>query len=216
MKTTPGTNLPTRFAFLLVNDFTLISMSSAIEPLRMANRIFGSDVYTWKTFSESGDAVVASDGLSVNVDSGIDDADALKDIDAVIVCGGWHVSQNTTDPILRGLRAVNQKGIGLGSTCTGSYILAKAGLLEGLRCSVHWENIGALADLFPNVHVSRNVYTIDVNRYTCSGGTSPIDMMLHFIKQQCGPEVSSGVAEQFVYERIRSSGDRQRIPLKHC
>ena len=62
MKTTPGINLPTRFAFLLVNDFTLISMSSAIEPLRMANRICGSDVYNWKTISESGDAVVASDG----------------------------------------------------------------------------------------------------------------------------------------------------------
>ncbi len=181
----------------------------------MANRICGSDIYKWKTISESGTSVAASDGLSVNVDSAFDDPDALKDIDVVIVCGGWNIDENTTDATLRWLRAVNQKGIGLGSTCTGSHVLAEAGLLEGFRCSVHWENMGALTDLFPNVHVSRNVYTIDGNRYTCSGGTSPVDMMLHFIKRQCGPEVSAGVADQFIYERIRSSGDRQRIPLRH-
>ena len=67
----------------------------------------------------------------------------------------------------------------------------------------------------PNAHVSRKVYTVDRDRYTCSGGTSPVDMMLHFIKRQCGPEVSAGVAEQFIYERIRRSDDRQRVPLKH-
>lgn len=215
MKTTPGNSLPTSFAFLLVNEFTLISMSSAIEPLRMANRICASEIYKWKTLSETGSPVTASDGLSVNVDGGIEDPDALEDVDAIIVCGGWHMSLNTTDAVLRWLRAVGQAGIGVGSTCTGSYVLAKAGLLDGFRCSVHWENIGALTDLFPNVHVSRNVYTIDANRYTCSGGTAPVDMMLHFIQQRCGTKVSGGVAEQFVYERIRSSGDRQRVPLKH-
>jgi transcriptional regulator GlxA family with amidase domain len=215
MQTTSGDNLPTRFAFLLVNDFTLISMSSAIEPLRMANRICGSEVYAWKTLSESGGAVSASDGLSVNVDCGIEETGALEHVDAIIVCGGWHIEKNTTDAVLRFLRMAGQAGFGLGSICTGSFVLAQAGLLDGHRCSVHWENMGALADLFPKVHVSRNVYTIDRNRYTCSGGTSPIDMMLHFIKQHSGPEVSAGVAEQFIYERVRSSGDRQRIPLKH-
>ena len=194
MQTTSGDKLPTRFAFLLVNDFTLISMSSAIEPLRMANRICGSDIYTWKTISESGGAVSASDGLSVNVDCGIDDNNALDDMDAIIVCGGWDIEKNTTDAVLRFLRMASKAGVGLGSICTGSFILARAGLLEGFRCSVHWENMGALADLFPKVHVSRNVFTIEGNRYTCSGGTSPIDMMLHFIKQHCGPEVSAGVA----------------------
>lgn len=215
MSSNPDTTLPTHFAFLLVNDFTLISMSSAIEPLRMANRICGKDVYGWKTISETGDPVLASDGLSINVDNSLDDADVLKDTDAVIVCGGWNIEENTTDTMLRWLRATSQAGIGVGSTCTGSYVLATAGLLDGFRCSVHWENMAALADLYRKVHVSRNVYTIDGNRYTCSGGTSPVDMMLHFIKRQCGPEVSAGVAEQFIYERIRGSGDRQRIPLKH-
>jgi len=63
--------------------------------------------------------------------------------------------------------------------------------------------------------VSRNIYTIDRNRFTSSGGTTPIDMMLYFVRRQCGPEVSAGVAEQFVYERVRNPGELQRVPLRH-
>jgi len=206
---------PTRFAFLLVNDFTLISMSAAIEPLRMANRICKRDVYRWKTLSESGDAVCASDGLSVNVDGGIDAPDALAGIEVLIVCGGWNIEKNTTAAVVKWLRSVAKGGLGFGSTCTGSHVLAQAGLLDGYRCSVHWENIGPMADRFPKVHIGRSMYTIDRNRYTCSGGTSPVDMMLHLIEHECGPAVSAGVAEQFIHERIRRAGENQRIPLKH-
>ncbi|MCH7821959.1 MAG: GlxA family transcriptional regulator [Proteobacteria bacterium] len=215
MTDTPTKTGPTRFGFLLINHFTLISMSSAVEPLRMANRICRDEVYAWKLISETGAAVRASDGLSINVDKGIDDRDVLSNVDAVIVCGGWNVEQNTSEPVLRWLRTIGQSGVAFGSTCTGSYLLASAGLLDGYRCSVHWENMAALTDLFPNIHVSRSVYTIDRDRYTCSGGTSPVDMMLHFIKVQCGNEVSTGVAEQFIHERIRRSGEHQRVPLKH-
>ena len=207
--------LVTRFGFLLVNDFTLISMSSAIEPLRMANRISKQEVYRWKTLSETGGPVTASDGLSVNVDCSIDDPDALSGVDVLVVCGGWNIEQNTTEGMIRWLRSIANRDVGFGSTCTGSYVLAEAGLLDGYRCSVHWENMGPMTDLFPKAHVSRSVYTIDRDRYTCSGGTSPVDMMLHLIKRKCGPDVSAGVAEQFIYERIRRSGEKQRVPLKH-
>jgi transcriptional regulator GlxA family with amidase domain len=209
------TNYPSRIGFLLTDNFTLISMSSALEPLRMANRICRAKKYSWTMISETGNPVSASDGLSINVDCGITDDKVLNDLDAIIVCGGSRIEEYTTEPVLRWLRTVSRKGIGLGSTCTGSYMLAAAGLLDDYRCSVHWENMASLADMFPNVHVSRSVYTIDRDRYTCSGGTSPVDMMLHFIKEQCGAKVSAGVAEQFIYDRIRRSNDQQRIPLKH-
>ena len=189
-------------------------MSSAVEPLRMANRICGQERYGWVSISESGKPVRASDGMSVNVDHSITDFDP-NNVDAVIVCGGIHVEKSTTDAAIKWLKTVEQKGLGLGSACTGSYVLASAGLLDGYRCSIHWENIASLTDLFPKIQVSRSIYTIDRNRYTCSGGTTPVDMMLHFISAQCGNQVSAGVAEQFVYERIRRADDLQRIPLKH-
>jgi transcriptional regulator GlxA family with amidase domain len=215
MKPITSKKLPTRFGFLLVNDFTLISLSSAIEPLRMANRLSKTKLYSWKTISESGQAVTASDGLSINVDCGIGDAGVLKDVDCIIVCGGRRMEKNTNRPLLKWLRSAAQNGISLGAVCTGSYVLAEAGLLDGYRCSIHWENMASLIDAYPNVSVSRKVFAIDRNRFTSSGGTTPVDMMLHFIKLQCGGDISAGVAEQFIYERIRRSDDEQKIPLQH-
>jgi transcriptional regulator GlxA family with amidase domain len=210
----PKKNHPRRFGFFLINNFTLISMSAAIEPLRMANRICRADYYSWTTISENGELVTASDGLSVNVDHSMGST-PIGDLDAIMICGGSDVEKNTSDAVLRWLKSIEKKNIAVGSACTGSYVLASAGLLDGYRCSIHWENIASLTDLFPNVQVSRNIYTIDRNRYTCSGGTTPVDMMLHFISEQRGAKVSAGVAEQFIYERIRRSNDLQRIPLKH-
>ena len=185
--------LPTRFGFLLIDDFSLISMSSAIETLRMANRLLGKEFYRWKTISETGEAVCASDGLSVNPDCGIDSPDVFRGLDAIVVCGGRRVDQRVTDPLLRWLKKAANTGLQLGSTCTGSYVLAKAGLLDGYR----------------------SIYTIDRDRLTSSGGTTPIDMMLYLVRRQCGPEITAGVAEQFVYERVRNPDDLQRVPLRH-
>lgn len=181
----------------------------------MANRICGESFYSWRTIGESGEDVVASDGLSVNAEYSISDPDALSNIDIIIVCGGRRVDTRTTEPVLRWLKSADKYKIALGSVCTGSYVLAKAGLLDGYRCSVHWENIASLTDMFPHVSVSRSVYTIDRNRFTCSGGTAPVDMLLHLVRRQLGANVSAGVAEQFVYERARQTGDRQRVPLRH-
>jgi len=215
MNTPAKSESPTRFGFLLLNNFTLISLSSAIEPLRMANRIRRDDFYAWRTISETGEAVSASDGLQINVDVGIDDEASFDGIDVVIVCGGIRVERNVSKPLSKWLKAVNQKGIGLGAICTGSYVLAEAGLLDSYRCSIHWENMAALTDLFSNVAVSGSVFTIDRNRFTSSGGTTPVDMMLHLITAQCGGDVSAAVAEQFIYERIRRADDQQRVPLRH-
>lgn len=206
---------PVRFGFLLINDFTLISLASAIEPLRMANRICGESHYSWRTISQSGQQITASNGMDVIVNRGFGDADAFSDLDLVIVCGGRRIERNYDKTVIRWLKTARQKGIALGAICTGSHVLATAGLLDGYRCSIHWENLAALSDLFPNVVVNRGVFTIDRNRYTSSGGTAPVDMMLHLIRAQCGAEVSAGVADQFIYERIRQPDDQQRIPLKH-
>ena len=206
---------PTRFGFFLLSNFTLISMASAVEPLRMANRLCQRPHFMWKTISETGEPVMASDGLSVNVDFSVDDPEVFDALDVVIVCGGARVDEHTTETALKFVKALNLSGIGLGSTCTGTVMLAEAGLLDGYRCSVHWENLASLTDRFRDVQVTRSVYTIDRDRYTCSGGTAPVDMMLYFIRKQLGPDIAVGVAEQFIYERIRRSSDEQRVPLKH-
>ena len=215
MTTFSRNDYPVSFGFLLVNDFTMISLSSAVEPLRMANRLCADDHYRWRIISSDGSPVAASNGMQLAADSGFADADALQDLDVVIVCGGRRIERNYDRRILRWLKSVGQSGVALGAVCTGSHVLAAAGLLDGYRCSIHWENIASMSDTFPRATVSRAVFTIDRNRYTSSGGTAPVDMMLHIIRAQCGAEVSAGVADQFIYERIRQPDDKQRIPLTH-
>ena len=215
MKDVIALRLPTRFGLLLIEDFTLISVASAIETLRQANRLMGTDFYRWRTISGSGKCVHASDGLSINADYSVDDPDALLDLDAVIVCGGRRIEERVTDPVVSWLKRAASAGLQLGSTCSGSYVLARAGLLDGYRCSVHWDDIDALAEQFPKVQVRRSTYTIDRDRLTSSGGTTPVDLMLYLVRRQCGPEITAAVAEQFIHERVRSADDPQRAPLRY-
>jgi transcriptional regulator GlxA family with amidase domain len=93
--------------------------------------------------------------------------------------------------------------------------LARAGLLDNFRATIHWENLSALREEFPRVHLSDQVFTIDRARYTCSGGTAPLDLMLNLIQLKLGPRVSQLVSEQFVLERVRNDQDRQYIPCAH-
>lgn len=216
MSKTPDTaRAPSRFAFLLLDNFTLISLSAAVEPLRMANRESGRAHFHWRTLSMDGGPVAASDGLSVNVDAAASSDTALRDVDLLVVCGGVQIQRNLTPPVTRFLHAAKSQGIALGAICTGSEVLAAAGLLDGYRCSIHWQNLARLTDEYPDVIVRRSLFTIDRNRYTSSGGTAPLDMMLHLVDRQLGPQICSAVADQFICERIRHADDEQRIPLRH-
>ena len=206
---------PKNIGFLLLNNFTLISFSSAIEPLRLANDALKEKIYSWSTFSEKGETVLSSDGININVDFSINSEVALNKIDLLIVCGGLEIEKNYSKSIARFLRNVDSKEISLGAICTGSRILAMANLLNGYSCSVHWDGLSTLSNLFPNINVRRNLFTIDRDRFTSSGGIAPFDMMLKIIRDRYDLTVSSAVAEQFISDRIRRGDDEQRIPLKH-
>jgi len=111
------------------------------------------------------------------------------------------------------LRRLDRKGINIGALCTGSHVLARAGLLEGYRCTIHWENITGFIEEFPGIEITNELFEIDRNRFTCSGGTAALDMMLNLIGRQHGHELAAAVSEQFIHERIRDEHDHQRMAL---
>jgi transcriptional regulator GlxA family with amidase domain len=113
------------------------------------------------------------------------------------------------------LRLAVRRGLAVGSLSTGSYLLAWAGLLDGYRCTIHWENSAAFEEDFPKVIASGKIYEIDRDRLTCSGGTAAMDMMLHIIADRHGPDLAQRVANQFHHERIRDANEEQlggRLP----
>ena len=202
---------PEHFGFLLVPNYSMIAFSLAIEALRMANRASGKTLYRWSIYSLNGDPVSASNGLEVAIDKNIDKA---GDMDICFVCSGVEVADCWSKQLQFALRKIaSRNNIIVGALCTGSYLLARAGLLDGYKCTIHWENIASMREEFPKAHFSDDLFQIDRDRITCAGGQASLDMMLKVIGDKHGAKLAAHISEQFICERIRSTEDRQRVPL---
>lgn len=199
------------FGFLLIPDFSMIAFSSALEPLRMANYLSETELYRWSCISLDGAPVKASNSLSISPDYAINE---INKPDVLFICGGLNINQAVNKELLLYLRKQANRKTKLGALCTGSYLLAQAGLLDGYRCTIHWENLAGLREDFPQLVISSELFEIDRDRLTCSGGTAPLDMMLNLIGQRHGAALAAAISEEFTCERIRGRHDRQRMPLK--
>jgi len=193
--------------FLLTPGFSMMSLASAVEPLRSLNRLAGRDVYQWKLASLDGGQIEPSNGIWLETERL---EKAIISADRLFICAGIGVGDLKLKPYLAALRKVSRSGIPIGSVSTGTFLLARAGLLEGKRCTVHWESRPAFIEQFPNINCTNRLYEIDGPVMTCSGGTAALDMMLHLIASTHGHALADGVANQFHHERIRSVGESQR------
>ena len=206
----PGVHAhPREIVFALIPDYSFIAFSSAVEPLRMANRMREELLYRWRIVSVEGAPIASSNGIFVQVDG---DLGSAENADLVIVCAGEHVQRHVDKTCLAWLRRLAQRRIPLGAICTGAYLLARADLLDGYRCTIHWENLASLREEYPDITVTSELFEIDRDRYTCSGGVAPLDMMLNLIQAEHGSPLAVAISEEFICERIRGHNDRQRVP----
>ena len=201
-----------QFGFLMVPKFSLGALSSAIEPLRLANYMSGRKLYEWRTLSADGEAVASSAGLSVAADLSVGSTE--ERLSTVFVCGGIDTHLFEDARLAIWLRQIERRGSNLGALCTGSHVLARLGLLDGYRCTIHWENLPGFVEDFPDIEVSEDIFVIDRSRYTCAGGMAASDMMLSFINRDHGYELAAAVSEALVCERIRGEDDHQRMALR--
>lgn len=206
----PGSARVEHFTFLLLENFTLIAFAGAIEPLRIANRMAGRTLYDWQVVTETGGPVIASNGVSVQADAAL--PDAPRD-GTIIVVGGIAVKQAITRPILTWLRREARRGLAVGAVCTGAQVLAQAGLLDGRRCTIHWENRDGFEEDFPEIALTQNVYVIDRDRFTAAGGAASTDLMLALVARRHGVELANLVADQMIHTAIRSAEDEQRLSI---
>ncbi len=204
--------------FFLVPDFTLVAFATAVDPLRLANRMLGYEAYKWRLASKDGLSVRASNGVACAVDGSLDDerrkmggADRPS---MVIVCSGVNVESYNSKSAFAWLREEYNRGVAIGGLCTGSYVLASAGLLSNKRCAIHWENLPGFAEAFPKANVFADLFEVDSNIYTCAGGTAALDMMLKLIGDDFDEALVNRICEQVLTDRVRSPTDRQRLPLR--
>src|SRR5215475_9923151 len=201
----------TRFAFLTLPRYSMIALTNAVEPLRMANIVTGKPVYEWSITSLDGTPTTASNGLQLSPTVTLD---SIKSVEILFVCGGVDVQSAVSPQVLSALRRFADRRIPLGALCTGGYALARAGLLDKYRATIHWENLSALREEFPRILLNDQLFTIDRDRFTCSGGIAPLDLMLNLVKTQLDARVAQLISEQFILDRVRNDRDRQYVPLR--
>jgi transcriptional regulator GlxA family with amidase domain len=201
---------PRRFVFVLLDNFTLLSFAAALDCLRLANRMAGREIYSWRTVGEGGDMINCSTGMGFQVDG---DLEELHRDDTIVLCGGADVQAATTKRILNWLRREARKGIAVAGLCTAAYTMARAGLLDEKRATIHWENQDSFSEEFDEVDLTKSVFTLDGNRMTTAGGTASIDLFLQIIANDHGEQLASSVADQQIYSSIRTDQDTQRLSV---
>ena len=201
---------PEKFVFALLGAFSLIAFSSAIEPLRIANRISGTTLYSWRLAAQNRETVTCSNGTTLRVDMGFEEVGRNE---TILVCGGISIKSATTPEVLAWLRRQSRKGMTIGGLCTASYVLAKAGMLDNRRATIHWENRESFIEDFPEHIIATSVFIMDKNRFTSAGGTASLDLMLKIIANAHGIDLANAVADQMIYTSVRTDKDDQRLSI---
>ena len=176
----------------------------------MANSLLPSPLFDTAVASIDGKPVRSSCGVPVQVDLSLAE---LGSVDTLFICAASPLDEAAGEVLVRWLQQRTRASQALGGIGTGSWLLARAGLLDGYRATIHWWDLQQLREAFPQIKVSANLFEIDRDRYTCSGGTAAMDMMLHLIGQQESTLVAK-ISEQLVCERIRGGEEPQRVPLR--
>lgn len=193
---------------LMIPGFALMSYASALEPMRAANSLAGRRLYDWRHVSPSGRAVEASSGIRLDVDGGPGE---VGGIDMVLVCAGGNPALFEDGATFAWLRALARRGAVIGGVSGGPYVLAKAGLMDGCRATVHWEHASAFAEAFPAVRLVPSLYQIDGRRLTCAGGVAALDMMHAVIGAAHGYDLARAVGDWFLQAHVRPGSGGQRL-----
>ncbi|HDR8925051.1 GlxA family transcriptional regulator [Burkholderia vietnamiensis] len=189
----------------------MIAFTHALEALRVANYVDRVEHYCWTVFSIDGNPVEASNGIAMRPTQALDVSGPLPDV--IIVCGGTRIREAVDERTRQTLNALAERRIMMGALCSGAYALMAAGLLDRYRCAVHWADLHALRAEFPDVEITNELFVIDRDRITCSGGIAPMDMMLTLMSKHIGPHLVGDVSRHLVVNRLRGVNEHQPIPV---
>lgn len=207
----PPSSAPTHFVFLLMEDYTHLAFSCAIEPLRIANLVSGEELYRWTLISPDGRTARCSHGSTVSVQAGLE---PLHRDDFLMVISGLNVQDHISPDILKFLRRCRAHGTQIGALCSGAYVLAQTGFLDGEDAAIHWAYHELFAEKFPAIKLKKSVFVADARHVTASGGAAAADLMLHLISRDHGRDLAIEVADQMVYNAVREGDAEQRLSLQ--
>jgi len=192
---------------LLIDGYPLIPFSCVVDSMRTANRLSEKTLFAWQYYAPDSEPVTASCGITVPTRP----LSEARDLETLVICAPNTAQHFDDTATLKFLRRLDRQGVNLGSVSSGSFVLARASLLDNCRCTIHWENIPVFKEIYPQLDVAFSLYEIDNKRFTCSGGTAALDMMLKLIENQYGRDLAQKISQQFHHDRIRTQIDSQQM-----
>ncbi|MGX5803004.1 GlxA family transcriptional regulator [Bradyrhizobium sp. Arg314] len=197
-----------KVTFLVFSGSSIMCVASAVDPLRAANRISGETLFDFKLVSVTGEAPVTTCGLPVAVSGRFD---AAEPTDMLVVVAGFGTQNYATSALLAGLRRAARAARACGGVEAGTWLVARAGLLEGRSATTHWEDMEDFSTAFPGVDVRPDRYVIDGPVFTSGGASPTFDLMLHLVRSRLGMAAALDVASVFIYDQARAATDAQPL-----
>jgi transcriptional regulator GlxA family with amidase domain len=197
--------------YLLIDGFALMSYAPVIEPFRAANLLAGETHYRWRHFSVSGDAALASNGVSLSVDGPVT---SMGKLDILFVCAGGNPALFWDTRTFEALRRAARFGARLAGVSGGPFILARAGLLDGYRCTIHWEHESAFAETFAAPRLETGLFVIDRDRITCAGGIAGLELATALIASSHGEDLARSVSDWYIQPQQRQPTVPQRASIE--
>ena len=199
---------PVTIALFVLPQASILEVASALDPLRNANRHLGHEACRWR--------VVTPDGAPAPLTCGIELPSAgplahAAGADALIVIAGYRLNDVATRPLIRDLRRIAPRFALVGGIDAGPWVLARAGLLDGHRATVHWEDLEDFANAHPQIDVVPDRFVIDRKRATIAGAAPATDFMLHLIAARHGAALARQVATSFL-ATVRTGSEPQVAP----
>lgn len=183
-----------QFGVLLFDGFSNHCLANTVEPLRAANMLSGRELYVWEFLTLDGETAQSSSGLQVAPHRRL--RDARGDMLAVMPSYGFRGHSGWATHLA--LRSASARFEAMTGLDTGSWLLAEAGLLDGRRATIHWEELTGFEERFPDIDVVRERFVIDRDRVTCSGAMAAFDLVLHLIGRDHGQALALEVSQLFM------------------
>ncbi|MDQ6437343.1 GlxA family transcriptional regulator [Mesorhizobium sp. LHD-90] len=199
---------PLGVTFLVLSGSSIMCVASAVDPLRAANRVSGETVFDWKIVSADGAMPTTTSGLPVAVSGRFDPSERTG---MLAIVGGFGTRDHGTPALLSGIRRAARSARAYGGIEAGSWLVARAGLLEGRAATTHWEDMEDFTAAFPGTDVRPDRYVIDGPAFTAGGASPTFDLMLHLIRSRLGMAVALDVASVFIYDQARAATDAQPL-----
>ena len=194
-----------RVGFLLDEVFPMLSLSGMADVMQITNYVADKPLYEWVSVATKKTPLKAANGFAILPDHTLR---SVGQLDRLVICSqrGYDF---TDEAVLSWLRKLARGTTAIGSVATGTWILAKAGLLTGKRCTIHWEDFGAFREVFPDIELTQNLFEVEGGIFTCSGATAAIDLFLSFVANTHGIDLARAVADEFLHARIRKQREKQ-------